>query len=184
MWIAYNISSNTISLIKLININRNNSKNEWTSCGAKAQQTPPPCCASRGFSELTKNVIRSSHGHSAPSLKISCKLVQPFSRNLAEKETKKERNRSKTIPRPRCIGGGVINITNTLISQMSDDPVWLEDAEPWQFLLANIMQQHSHIYSTAAAEALKKWDGGHSSMWKSLWKGLNPSPVLGIGGGR
>jgi len=43
--------------------------------------------ASRGFSELTKNVIRSSHGHSTPSLKISCKSVQPFSRNLAKKET-------------------------------------------------------------------------------------------------
>ena len=46
--------------------------------------------ASRGFSELTKNVIRSSHGQSAPSLKISCKSVQPFSRNLANKERKKE----------------------------------------------------------------------------------------------
>jgi len=60
--------------------------------------------ASRGLSELTKNVIRSSHGHSAPSLKISCKSVQPFSRNLANKETNKDtkiqRNRSKTIPRP------------------------------------------------------------------------------------
>ena len=28
--------------------------------------------ASRSFTELTKNVIRSSHGHSTPSLKISC----------------------------------------------------------------------------------------------------------------
>jgi len=46
--------------------------------------------ASRGFSELTKNVTRSSHGHSAPSLKISCKSVQSFSRNLANKETKKD----------------------------------------------------------------------------------------------
>ena len=54
----------------------------------------------RGFSELTKNIIRSSHGHSTPSLKILCKSVQPFSRNLANKETKKETNRSKTIPRP------------------------------------------------------------------------------------
>jgi len=52
---------------------------------------------------------------SAPSLKISCKSVQSFSRNLADKEKKKEkkkerkketykqRNRSKTIPYPRCI---------------------------------------------------------------------------------
>jgi len=56
------------------------------------------------LSELTQNVIRSSHGHSTPSLKISCKLVQPFSRNVADKEikkqTNKERNRPKTIPRP------------------------------------------------------------------------------------
>ena len=65
--------------------------------------------------ELTQNLIRSSHGHSTPSLKISCKSVQPFSRNVADKETnkerkketKKERNRSKTIPRP-ATGGGVI----------------------------------------------------------------------------
>jgi len=47
--------------------------------------------ASRGFSELTKNVIRLSHGHFKPSLKVSCKSVQPFSRNLAtNKETKKD----------------------------------------------------------------------------------------------
>jgi len=69
--------------------------------------------ASRGFSGLTQNWIRSFHGHSAPSLKISCKSVQPFSRNLANKETNKqrkkdinkERNRSKTIPRPPIYRG-------------------------------------------------------------------------------
>ena len=44
--------------------------------------------------ELTQNVIRSSHGHSTPSLKISCKLVQPFSRNVADKEITKERKKS------------------------------------------------------------------------------------------
>ena len=57
--------------------------------------------------ELTQNLIRSSHGHSTPSLKISCKSVQPFSRNVADKETKKETNRPKTISRPPT-GGGVI----------------------------------------------------------------------------
>ena len=36
--------------------------------------------------ELIQNVIRSSHGHSTPSLKISCKSVQPCSRNVADKE--------------------------------------------------------------------------------------------------
>ena len=40
--------------------------------------------------ELTQNVIRSSHGQSKPFLKISCKSVQPFSRNVADKETKKQ----------------------------------------------------------------------------------------------
>jgi len=48
--------------------------------------------------ELTQNLIRSSHGHSTHSLKISCKSVQPFSRNVADKErnkeTKKQRNKS------------------------------------------------------------------------------------------
>ena len=47
--------------------------------------------ASRGFSELTKNVIRSSHGHSTPSLKISCKSVQLFS--LLILLTNKQRNK-------------------------------------------------------------------------------------------
>ena len=42
--------------------------------------------ASRGLSKLTENVIRSSYGHSTPSLKISCKSVQPFTRNVADKE--------------------------------------------------------------------------------------------------
>jgi len=40
--------------------------------------------------ELNQNWTRSSHGHSTPSLKISCKSVQLFSRNVADKETNKE----------------------------------------------------------------------------------------------
>ena len=52
---------------------------------------------SRSFSELTKNVIRSSHGHFEPSLKISCKSVQPFSRNVAYEERKKERKNERYI---------------------------------------------------------------------------------------
>jgi len=62
-----------------------------TSCSVKAQKNPVPVlriAASRGFSELTKNVIRSSHGYSTPSLKISCKMVEPFYGNLADKEIK------------------------------------------------------------------------------------------------
>jgi len=44
--------------------------------------------------ELTQNLIRLSHGHSTPSLKISCKSVQPLSRNVADKETNKETKKS------------------------------------------------------------------------------------------
>jgi len=57
--------------------------------------------------EMTHNVIRSSHGHSTPSLKISCKSVQPFSRNLADKERKKERK--KQTNRAICPTGGRVN---------------------------------------------------------------------------
>ena len=58
------------------------------------------------FTRIDPKFNQVAHGHSTPSLKISCKSVQPFSRNVADKETKKERNRPKTIPRPPT-GGGV-----------------------------------------------------------------------------
>jgi len=80
----------------------------WNKLWYESTTNPVPVlriAALCGFSELTKNRIRSSHDHSAPSLKISCKSVQPFSRNRANKETKKERNRSKTIPRPPMYRG-------------------------------------------------------------------------------
>ena len=48
--------------------------------------------------ELTQNRIRSPHGHSTP-LKISCKSVQPFSRNVADKETNKEINKERNKKR-------------------------------------------------------------------------------------
>ena len=75
--------------------------------------------ASRGFSEVTQKcsqvVLWSLHP--TPSLKISCKSVQPFSRNLADKETKKQRGIQtnkltkkeidrKQYPVPDSIGGG------------------------------------------------------------------------------
>ena len=51
--------------------------------------------------ELTQNLIRSSHGHSTLSLKISCKSVQPFSRNVADKEINKEIARKQyPVPLP------------------------------------------------------------------------------------
>jgi len=55
--------------------------------------------------ELTQNLIRLSHGHSTPSLKISCKSVQPFSHNVADKETKKSPENNTRPPN----GGRVIN---------------------------------------------------------------------------
>ena len=56
------------------------------------------------FIRIDSNVIRSFHGHSTPSLKISCKSVQPFSRTVADKETKKERK--KEITRKQYPGRG------------------------------------------------------------------------------
>jgi len=47
------------------------------------------------WSDLTQNLNRSSHGQSTPSLKISCKSVQPFSHNVANKETKKRKKSSE-----------------------------------------------------------------------------------------
>ena len=43
---------------------------------------------------FTRTDPKFNHGHSTTSLKISCKSVQPFSRNVADKETKKERKKS------------------------------------------------------------------------------------------
>jgi len=48
--------------------------------------------------ELTLNLIRTSRGHSTPSLKISCTSVQPFSHNLADKETKKSIKNNTPYP--------------------------------------------------------------------------------------
>jgi len=74
--------------------------------------------------EMTQNVIRSSHGHSTPSLKISCKSVQPFSRNVADKkkQTKKERKKqpnkqtNKSLennsPSPYRVRGKIITLDN------------------------------------------------------------------------
>jgi len=90
---------------------KNNNNKLW--CESTTNPVPVlRIAASRGFSELTKNVIRSSHGHSIPSLKMSCKSVPPFSRNLANKETKKDtyKQTNKSIenntPSPDVSGTG------------------------------------------------------------------------------
>ena len=70
--------------------------------------------ASRGFSELTQNVIRSSNGHSTPSLKISCKSVQPFRQNTkrhrrqttdrqTERKTDRQTDRRHAVTKARPI---------------------------------------------------------------------------------
>jgi len=91
---------------------------------------PRPRVAHRGiarFLRIDQNVIGSSHGHSTPSLKISCKSVQPFSRNLANKETKKDVNNEidrKQYPVPRCIGDGVIISTVTTATATFVTALW------------------------------------------------------------
>ena len=81
---------------------------------------PRPRVAHSGIAWFLGIDQKCNHGHSAPSLKISCKSVQPFSRNLAHKDTKKQRykERYKEIDRkqypvgpvPRCIGDGAMKM--------------------------------------------------------------------------
>ena len=83
------------------NINNNNKLKLW----CESTTNPAPCCASRHRAVSPTWPQIESGGHSTPS----CKSVQPFSRNLANKEGKKQRykqrNRSKTIPRPTIYRG-------------------------------------------------------------------------------
>ena len=68
-----------------------------TSCGAKAQQTPPPYCSIARFLGMTKNVIRSPHGHSTLPWKFHANRSSRFLViNLADKQTNKQIYRSKT----------------------------------------------------------------------------------------
>jgi len=63
---------------------------------------PHPRVAHRSITRFL-GIDQSSHGHSTPSLKISCKSVWPFSRNLANKETKKERKKDTYIQTNKSI---------------------------------------------------------------------------------
>jgi len=69
--------------------------------------------------ELAQNLIRSSHGHSTPSLKISCKSVQPFSRNVADKETNKQRKKSpeNNTPSPYRGRGNYVFFAHVKVSK-------------------------------------------------------------------
>ena len=87
-----------------------------TSCGAKHNQ-PRPRVVHRGIVQFLGIHQKCNQAvpwslHNFP--KNFMQSVQPFSRNLANKETNKDtykqRNQSKTIPHPRCIGDGVIKL--------------------------------------------------------------------------
>ena len=109
--------------------------------------------SSRGFSVLTQNWIRSSHGHSAPSLKISCKSVQPFSHNLADKETKIQRNRSKTIPHLLIYRDGVIKekgYTPMTLLEMLVFAAFTRQSRPSSSTLTvrfSLMYRHASLYT-------------------------------------
>jgi len=71
-----------------------------------------------GFSELTQNVISSSHGHSTSWLKMSCKSVQPLSCNLADKKQRKKSIENNT-PSPIVSRVGQLLILLPLQQQQS-----------------------------------------------------------------
>jgi len=76
---------------------------------------------------------------------ISCKSVQPFSRNVADKERNnernKERNRAKTKPRPPTGGGVIIIIITRSIwrvktsAEMSVLFCWHQSAATWRIIV-------------------------------------------------
>jgi len=106
--------------------------------------------ASRGFLELTQNVIRLSHGHSIPSLKISYKSVRPFFRNLAEKETKKETNKQIDQKQyPMYWGRGNNGYAARMFSDNTKD--WLRGSDPMRHMTLShhglaILSLHSTGY--------------------------------------
>ena len=70
-------------------------------CEPRGARPVRPALTPARLPELTRNLIRSFHGHSTPSLKISCKSVQPFSRNVADKAAKKKIARKQyPVPLP------------------------------------------------------------------------------------
>ena len=94
--------------------------------------------------ELTQNLTRSSHGYSIPSLKISCKSVQLFSRNLADKETNKERKKqtNKEIarlqyPTPSTYRGRGNKTSTEARSQANE-----------KHAVCKLYMHHIHIYNT------------------------------------
>jgi len=97
--------------------------NDNTSCGAKTQQTPPPCCASR-HRAVSRNW---------PKIESGRHMVTPHHRwkfhanqsslfaliLLTKKQRNKQRNRSKTIPHLRYYRGRGNNNTWTIFMVLS-----------------------------------------------------------------
>jgi len=97
---SFVLSRHVLFLVLLLHLHRTTTKHSLykdnfsilTSCGAKAQQTPSPCRgAHRSIARFLRIDEKCNQVMVTPHLplKISCKSVQPFSRNLANKETKK-----------------------------------------------------------------------------------------------
>ena len=89
-------------------------------------------CASYGFSELTQNWIRSSYGHSTPCMKISCKSVQLFSCNLADKEINKQTKKSieNNNPGSRVINKSKVKTKSNNLSKLGLHRIWLFQIRP------------------------------------------------------
>jgi len=94
--------------------------------------------ASRGLPELTLNVIRSFHGHSTPSLKISCKSVQPFCQNTKryrqKTDDRRQTDRRHTVPkaRPKKVGDAWKSISELLVTCHMDHTVLPATGHKWK----------------------------------------------------
>jgi len=83
------ITNNSTFIMKMIPMQSLLFNTNPNKLWCKSTTNPVPMlriAALRSFSELTKNVTRLSHGHCTPSLKISCKSVHRFARNVADNE--------------------------------------------------------------------------------------------------
>ena len=137
-----------------------------------------------------KNLIRSSHGDSTPSLKISCKSVQPFSCNVADKETKKQRKKSPENNTPPPWGVGVnikrfriatsascyriIPALQFLGAELAMDRQWRQTTK-----ITFIRVKKQNLKGQGRARAAKAWDHKVTNTalcdfsWPSLFSALN-----------
>jgi len=100
--------------------------------------------------ELIQNWIRSSHGHSTSSLKISRKSVQPFSRNVAGNEINKQRKKWLENNTPSPTGGEVIiNCTKYQVSYQSRRLGGLKLFRcRWSWVMLDVSISYKLVYAT------------------------------------